>query len=138
MVCRLKVSTSRHLHGSKQKQASVMRKFLLPVLLSLTLAFCFEACKPEKIPENQDKRPQPLNPNPNLNLNQSLNQSLNQNRNRNQSQNRIRGITSNVRQRLSPMPTTNMWTTGERLTSPERMSATMRHVMTSADTILCG
>ena len=28
-----------------------MRKFLLPVLLSLTLTFCFEACKPEKIPE---------------------------------------------------------------------------------------
>ena len=28
-----------------------MRKFLLPVLLSLTLTFCFEAGKPEKIPE---------------------------------------------------------------------------------------
>lgn len=28
-----------------------MRKFLLPVLLSLTLTFCFDACKPEKIPE---------------------------------------------------------------------------------------
>lgn len=89
-----------------------MRKFLLPALLSLTLTFCFEACKPEKIPENQDKKPQPLNPslsrNPNLSLSRSLNRNQNQNRNQSQSQNRRRGITSNVRQRLSPMPTTNM------------------------------
>ena len=59
-----------------------MRKYILPILLIVTLVFGFNACKPESVPEKPDQEQPAPNPSRNLSLSQNQNQNQSQNRNR--------------------------------------------------------